>query len=108
MQQYVVIFSNMKTGQLFKRRVILGKHCFAELVVWRLPNSVKGSVHAFKYRLALFDHGKCVLRYDNEAGKGDHKHVDSKEELYRFENIDQLLSDFFKDVERWKDEHSNP
>jgi hypothetical protein len=72
----------MKAEQLFKRRVILGKHCFAEWVVWRLPGLVKGSAHAYKYRLALVDHGRCVLRYDNEAGKGDHKQVDSKEELY--------------------------
>jgi len=34
-----------------------------------------GSVHSFKYRLAHVVRGVCVLRDDNEAGRGDHRHV---------------------------------
>jgi hypothetical protein len=36
---------------------------------------VRGSRHQYKYRLVLVVNDDCVLRYDNEAGKGDHKHV---------------------------------
>ena len=52
--------------------------------IWRLPQSVRGSEHRFKYRLALVVDGVCVLRFDNEAGKGDHKHVANAEEPYKF------------------------
>jgi hypothetical protein len=43
--------------------------------------------------------GVCVLRYDNEAGKGDHRHVRDEEHDDRFKSADQLLADFWKDVE---------
>jgi hypothetical protein len=51
--------------------------------------------------------GECVLRYDNEAGKGDHKHVRGKEVKYRFVSVDKLVADFFEDMKRWRDENSN-
>ena len=44
--------------------------------------------------------GECVLRYDNEAGKGDHKLVLGKEVKYRFVSADKLVADFFEDVRR--------
>jgi hypothetical protein len=31
--------------------------------------------------------GVCVLRYDNEAGKGDHKHIGTVETAYVFESL---------------------
>lgn len=43
--------------------------------------------------------GECLLRYDNETGKGDHRHVRDKEHEYRFKNAEQLLADFWNDVE---------
>jgi len=43
-----------------------------------------------------------VLRYDNGAGKGDHRHVGEKETPYVFVSIDQLLDDFLADVAAWK------
>ena len=56
----------------------------------------------FRYRLALVADGECVLRYDNEAGKGDHRHVGEKEERHRFRSAEQLLADFWADVEIWR------
>jgi len=70
-----------------------------ELVVWRVPVPVRSSKHEFRYRLALVVDGECVLRYDNEAGKGDHRHVRDKEQEYGFKNAEQLLADFWSDVE---------
>ena len=58
------------------------------------------SAHRFKYRLALVVNGECVLRYDNEAGKGDHRHIHGREEPYAFVDIDRLLADFRAEVER--------
>ena len=103
----VVIVSNMKTRELFNRRLPVTEQAFAELVLWELPEPLSGSQHCYKYRLAFVVEGECVLRYDNEAGKGDHKHVRGKEVKYRFIEVDKLVSDFFEDVKRWRDENSN-
>lgn len=97
----------MKARELFNRRVPVMEHTFAELVLWEVPEPLSGSQHHYKYRLALVVAGKCVLRYDNEAGKGDHKHVRDKEVEYRFISADQLVADFSEDVKRWRHENSN-
>jgi hypothetical protein len=44
----------------------------------------------------------CVLRYDNEAGKGDHKHMGEVETAYVFESPNRLLADFWCDVDLWR------
>ena len=54
--------------------------------------------HRYKYRLTYVENGRCVVRYDNERGKGDHRHVDGAETEYRFVNLTQLLADFRNDV----------
>lgn len=61
----------MKAIELLRRRVIFSETKFAELVLWRVPKPLKGSKHSYKYRLAYVVEGECVLRYDNETGKGD-------------------------------------
>jgi hypothetical protein len=40
------------------------------------------------------------VRYDNESGKGDHRHYGGREEPYHFIGIDKLMADFLSDVER--------
>ena len=67
-----------------------------------MPDLVRGSGHGFKYRLALVTNGVCLLRYDNEAGKGDHKHVGDREMVYHFTDLVTLQADFWKDVETWR------
>jgi len=79
---------------------------FVEILIWRVPVAVRGSLHEFKYSLALVSEGVCVLRYDNEAGKGDHRHVGVIEAPHMFNGIDQLLADFLADVERWLDDNA--
>jgi Family of unknown function (DUF6516) len=95
----------MKAELLFKQRITQGQRGFAELVLWHLPEPVMGSVHPFKYRLVLIVDGQCALRYDNEAGKGDHKHTGMIETDYKFESPGQLLADFWHDVDLWRAEH---
>jgi hypothetical protein len=95
----------MKTLPLIRRRVVLAPDAFAEIVVWRVPEPVTPSSHALKYRLAYVVGGECVLRYDNERGKGDHRHADGTEAAYAFTHADQLMADFEADVMRWNREH---
>ncbi len=85
-------------------RHVLDAVTFVEIVVWRVPRPLSGSRRPFKYRLALVRKGVCVLRYDNEAGKGDHRHVRERETPYRFTDLDTLLDDFWVDVERGRHE----
>ena len=97
----------MKATELFRQRIIFAENRFAELVLWRLPKPVVGSRHSFKYRLAYVINEVCVLRYDNEAGKGDHRHWNGEEGEYEFSDPEQLLADFQSDIERWDDENGN-
>jgi hypothetical protein len=87
---------------LLDERHQVSVEAFAELRVWQVPEPVRGSGHRFKYALAYVVVGTCVLRYDNEAGKGDHKHLGSVETPYCFTTPDQLLTDFWLDVDGWK------
>jgi hypothetical protein len=92
----------MKAELLIRQRTRLADGMFVETVIWRVPEPVHGSAHGFKYRLALVVEGECVLRYDNEAGKGDHKHLCRVELTYRFRGLDELVDDFWRDVQGWK------
>ena len=97
----------MKAKLLVKRRIVLSIGQFAEVVIWQVPKAIAGSAHAFKYRLAFVASGNCVIRYDNEAGKGDHRHIGESEKAYRFTDLDQLMADFERDIARWQDENGN-
>jgi len=92
----------MSARLVLRQRTQLADDRFIELVIWRVPVAVPGSKHDFKYRLALVVDEVCVLRYDNEAGKGDHKHVGIVEVPYSFSTIEQLLADFRRDVLNWR------
>jgi hypothetical protein len=46
--------------------------------------------------------GVCVLRYDNEAGKGDHFHRGEADASYLFTSLEQLLADFWTAVDDWR------
>jgi len=88
-----------KAQTLLDARVKQGEHAFAQLRVVRVPEPVRGSRHLFKYSLVYVVDGQCVLRFDNEAGKGDHCHVGTLETSYTFITIDHLLADFWRQVD---------
>ena len=72
------------------------------MVVWELDRPVDGCAHMLKYRLAYVHRGSCVVRYDNESGKGDHRHVGGREMPYAFSTVDALQVDFWRDVAEWE------
>ena len=93
----------MKAARLLLQdRRDIAEDRFVELVVWQVPQPVRASTHRFKYRLAFVVNGVCVLRYDNEAGKGDHRHVGAVESPYAFTTPEQLYTDFMADVRNWR------
>jgi len=97
----------MKARELFNRRVPIAEQAFAELVLWEVPEPLSGSKHRYKYRLAFVVDGECVLRYGNEAGKGDHRHIGDGEKSYTFSGPRQLMADFSHDIARWRHEYGD-
>lgn len=95
----------MKAVLLVRDRISYDKGAFAELVLWQIGKPVKSCQHRFKYRLAYVVEGECIIRYDNEVGKGDHRHVNGIESIYRFTTPDQLITDFQQDIMRWNSEN---
>lgn len=70
------------------------------LRVWEVPEPVPPSEHRFKYSLFYGRPGERVVLYDNERGKGDHRHYGEREEAYVFKDVETLRSDFLADVQR--------
>lgn len=72
-----------------------------EIIVWEVHTPVAGSNHHYKYRLFYGNtkHGR-IIGYDNERPKGDHRHYGEREETYTLSTIDQLLDDFFSDIDK--------
>ncbi|MFN8627070.1 MAG: DUF6516 family protein [Candidatus Binatia bacterium] len=95
----------MRATALMHRRVVLAPDAFVEVTIWRVPQPVSPAVHPFKYRLAYVVAGECVLRYDNDRGKGDHRHVGAATTPYAFSTPDRLMADFNADIARWNHEH---
>jgi Family of unknown function (DUF6516) len=90
----------MKAELILQERIVLTGSSFVEMVVWKLSAASPGSRHRFKYRLAYVVENSCVIRFDNEAGKGDHKHVGAKEAAYTFVDLKTLRADFFTEIRK--------
>lgn len=102
------MMSIMMAVDLLHTRVAYSEIAFAELVLWQVPQPLQGSDHSYKYRLAYVVRGVCVLRYDNEAGKGDHRHERGTQSRYTFTTPEQLIADFQHDIARWNNENGHP
>ena len=61
---------------------------------WKTPNNV-------------IEPTRQQRRYDNEAGKGDHRHFGEKESNYTFQTPEKLIADFERDIARWNRENRN-
>lgn len=91
---------HVKAELVLDERHELRDEAFAELNIWKLAAPLPGSAHSFKYSLALVIKAECVLRYDNEQGKGDHRHYRNAESGYVFTSLEQLQVDFWTDVNK--------
>lgn len=88
-----------KAIAILNEKKILGDTVI-EMVVWQLPRATADRPHGYKYRLYCGRAGRCLVRYDNEAGKGDHVHEGNIERPYRFVSLERLIEDFEADVAR--------
>lgn len=95
----------MKAVALIRHRVVMAEDAFVDISVWRVPRPVAPSRHEFKYRLAYVVAGRCVVLYDNERGKGDHRHFGAAQRAYAFSSPEKLMADFQADIKRWNREN---
>ena len=91
-----------KTGKparmIADKRFVFDDEFIVEMKLWEVPSPVPGSPHSFKYSLFFGVNGKRIVGYDNERGKGDHRHYEDVEQPYNFTDIDTLIEDFLADV----------
>jgi Family of unknown function (DUF6516) len=88
----------MKATLIIRNRRLFDDGFLIEIVIWRVPVAVPPTSHGLKYRLFYGRKNERVVGYDNERGKGDHRHYGSREEPYVFSTTAQLLDDFERDV----------
>jgi hypothetical protein len=88
----------MKAELLFRQRIDYEDGAIVEMVLWRVPSAVPPSTHGLKYSLFYGRPGVREVGYDNERGKGDHRHLRGVETNYVFTTVEQLIADFWADV----------
>lgn len=94
----------MKAVNLLDSKHVFDDDAIQQLVIWELPEPVPGSTHNYKYRLYYGKEGKRIVGYDNERGKGDHKHINGIEYPYQFTTVDALVMDFLTDQRKARNE----
>jgi hypothetical protein len=94
----------MKAARIFYDKALLPDGAVVEMTIWQLPRATVERPHGLKYSLFYGHVGQRVVGYDNERGKGDHKHLGTRELRYKFESVEKLITDFLDDVERMKNE----
>lgn len=94
----------MKAELLFEQRIDYDDGAIVEMVLWRVPTPVPPSRHGLKYSLFYGRPGVREVGYDNERGKGDHRHFQGVESAYRFRSVERLMKDFWADVRRLRGE----
>ena len=94
----------MRATRAFYDRGEFPDGAIVEMTIWLVPEPVAGSKHSFKYSLFYGYPGQRIVGYDNERGKGDHRHLDGREEPYDFSTVEVLVSDFLCDVRRMRGE----
>jgi hypothetical protein len=77
-----------KAVLLLRRKRYFDDDAISEVILWRVPESVPGSSHRLKYRLFNGYPGRGAVAYDNESGKGDHRHRNGREESFVFVSLD--------------------
>jgi len=94
----------MQAKRAFYDRAEFPDGAIVEMTIWQVPKPVVGSAHGFKYSLFYGYPGSRIVGYDNERGKGDHRHLGELEEPYRFSSVPALMADFLADVRRARGE----
>ncbi len=96
----------MKAMRIFYDKAVLPDGSIVEMTIWQLPKLSSERPHGLKYSLFYGRNGLRIVGYDNERGKGDHKHLGEMETRYSFVSVEKLVVDFLADVERATNERN--
>ncbi len=96
----------MKATLLYRSKTLLASGAVVEMVIWKLPQADFERPHGLRYRLYYGRSGRRLVSYDNERGKGDHRHIGNLEVPYKFVTVDRLIDDFLADVARKEAENA--
>ena len=88
----------MKAMLAFHDKQVLPDGAIVEMKIWQVGAPLRGSTHTLKYSLYYGKDNKRLVGYDNERGKGDHRHTEDGQERYVFTSVEQLIADFLADV----------
>jgi hypothetical protein len=94
----------MKAVLAFHDKQVLPDGAIVEMKIWEVATPVVGSAHKLKYSLFYGANGQRLVGYDNERGKGDHRHIEDRQERYIFKTVERLMADFLVDVRRLRGE----
>ena len=91
----------MRARLILDAKTVLADGRIIRRTVWQLPHPTADRPHGLKFRLYCGKDGQTIVRYDNETGKGAHRHVgpEEGESTYEFISLRRLLQDFLADVE---------
>ncbi len=92
----------MKAKLIFEWRIDYEDGGIVEMVIWKVPVPVPPTLHGLKYSLFYGYPGKRLVGYDNERGKGDHRHILDTEYKYIFLSVEVLMKDFWNDVRKMR------
>jgi len=95
----------MKAQRIFYDKAVFPDGAILEMTIRQLPRASIQRPHGLKYSLFYGRDGLRIVGYDDESGKGDHKHIRETETSYRFVNVEKMVADFLADVERTRGEH---
>ena len=88
----------MPAVELMNRRIQIADNAFASIRILEVDPAILGIQNQYKYSMAYIVAGECVMRYDNERGKGDHKHIHDREYPVTFTTIENLIASFQADI----------
>ena len=97
----------MKAQRIFYDKAVLPDGSILEMTIWQVPRTSTERPHGLKYSLFYGHNGVRLVGYDNESGKGDHKHIGDTQTRYKFVNIEKMVADFMADVEEARGEHDD-
>lgn len=71
-----------------------------QIRIWLLSEPTDERPHGLKYSLFFGRPGERIVGYDNELGKGDHRHYRTRQQPYAFSTMERLIADFEEDVRK--------
>ena len=98
----LLIMQYMKAVLIYRKTELRADGVKLDMVIWQLPHATPDRLHGLKYRLWAGRGGATLVRYDNERGKGDHRHTAAGERPYVWRGMVALGGGFLNDVEATK------